>query len=308
MANKLPISQIDRSDTTFQFRVTTTSDNVADLARQIGDGYDMDPIEVRPKDGGMYQIIDGFQRTEAYFLVHGDKAEVPARVLKLSDKQAALRAASANQKYRAKLSKEDRANIIKELLFRFPDYSNTRIAKICRLEEGTIRNHRKRYPELQTEEREGLDGKKRKLPSKGKVSKDPDPEKTTNTDAEDGAKEPEASKETSPDDENATTTTSSEMEIKEETEASSEETEASSEKPKPSPVWHDILLAEMSGKLRDLIEELEMKANVLENFSQKAKLAQDEEIIRDLILEEVESLFPLKASSPPALDPPPSEK
>jgi hypothetical protein len=146
-----------------------------------------------------------------------------------------------------------------------------------------------------------LDGKKRKLPSKAKSSKDPDPDETTDTDAEDGEKKLEDSKETSPDDENAATTTSSELKIKEETEASSEE-------PKPSPVWHDILLAEMSGKLRDIIEELEMKANVLENFSQKAKLAQDEEIIRDLILEEVESLFPLKASSPPALDPPPSEK
>jgi hypothetical protein len=261
----------------------------------------MDPIEVRPKDGGMHQIIDGFQRTEAYFLVHGDKAEIPARILKLSDKQAALRAAEANQKYRAKLSKQDRANIIKELLFRFPEYTNPRIAKICKLSEGTIRNHRNKYPELQTEEREGLDGKKRKLPSKAKSSKDPDPEETTDTDTEDGEKKLEDSKETSPDDENAATTTSSELKIKEETEASSEE-------PKPSPVWHDILLAEMSGKLRDIIEELEMKANVLENFSQKAKLAQDEEIIRDLILEEVESLFPLKASSPPALDPPPSEK
>lgn len=308
MATKLPISLIDRADTTFQFRVTTVSDNVADLARQIGDGYEMDPIEVRPKEGGMYQIIDGFQRTEAYFLVHGDKAEVPARVLKLSDKQAALRAAAANQKYRAKLSKQDRANIIKELLFRFPHYSNTRIAEICRLEEGTIRNHRKRYPELQTEEREGLDGKKRKLPSKGKVSKDPDPEKPTDTCAEDGEQELEASDETSPGDENATTTTSSQIKIKEKTEASPDKTEISSEEPNPSPVWHDILLAEMSGKLRDIIEELEMKANVLENFSQKAKLAQDEEIIRDLILEEVESLFPLKASSPPKLKKPPSGK
>tara|TARA_R100000027_G_scaffold32919_1_gene24128 strand:+ start:6733 stop:7608 length:876 start_codon:yes stop_codon:yes gene_type:complete len=291
MNTKLQISKIDRSDTTFQFRVTTATDNITDLARLISDGYEMDPIEVRMKENGLYQIIDGFQRTEAYFRVHGEKAEVPARILKLSEKQAALRAAEANQKYRAKLSKEDRANIIKELLFRFPEYTNPRIAKICKLSEGTIRNHRKKYPEFQTDEREGLDGKTRKLPSTSKALKASisEAEPTISPKAASEKENEIASKPPKGDD-----ISQGPIESPQNKEESPEAVVPPSEE---SPVWHDISLAETSGMLRDMLEDMEMYANVLENFALMEALGSDEEAIRDNILRWAEQILPRQEPS-----------
>ena len=292
MDSIIPIQQIDRSDKTFQFRVATSEANIADLERIIRNKTaEIDKILVRPKGDGLYQIIDGFQRTEAYYRVYGDEAKVPAKVLNIDEKTAAVRAAEANQKHGLKLTKEDRANIIKQLLLRFPEYTNRRIAKICNVTEGTIRNHRTKYDGAQSEEREGLDGKTRKLPKTKKERKD-DP-----SDEDNAAEAPTditpnqpATSEKSPSTENGKATKVSGDSIEQE---DGHETTSSHQQATAPFVWHDFTLAETGGAMRNLAEDLELYADMLETFAQKEKLAPDEKVIRDSILSWAEQALPL---------------
>lgn len=67
-----PINSIDGADEEFQSRLDYDEEEIERLARDIEENGQRNPIGVRKKEGGRYQIIYGFQRVKAIKLLGKD--------------------------------------------------------------------------------------------------------------------------------------------------------------------------------------------------------------------------------------------
>jgi len=81
---EIPLDQIDRNP--FQTRSHVNEDQLAELAASIVANGVVQPILVRPIDGGRYQLIAGERRWRASQLA--GKATIPAILRQVSDEQA----------------------------------------------------------------------------------------------------------------------------------------------------------------------------------------------------------------------------
>lgn len=133
-----------RRDGGTQPRAAIDLKHVKLLESQIEDGFELEPVIVF-YDGESYWLADGFHRWHAHrnFCIDA----IAAIVHQGSRRDAVLFSVGANAFHKPALprSREDKRRSVMTLLYdeEWQGWSNTQIAKACRVDEKTVRNIRK---------------------------------------------------------------------------------------------------------------------------------------------------------------------
>ncbi|MDZ4878215.1 MAG: hypothetical protein CLLPBCKN_007650 [Chroococcidiopsis cubana SAG 39.79] len=144
----LPISYLGldeiRCDGGTQPRAAIDLKHVLLLEEQIGDGKELEPVIVF-FDGESYWLADGFHRWHAHR--NQEKEAIACVIYQGSRRDAVLYSVGANADHKPALprSREDKRRAVMTLLCdqEWQEWSNTQIAKACRVDEKTVRNIRK---------------------------------------------------------------------------------------------------------------------------------------------------------------------
>lgn len=133
-----------RRDGGTQPRAAIDLKHVLLLEEQIEDGKELEPVIVF-HDGSAYWIADGFHRWHAHR--NQEKEAIACVIYQGSRRDAVLYSVGANADHKPALprSKEDKRRAVMTLLCdqEWQEWSNTQIAKACRVDEKTVRNIRK---------------------------------------------------------------------------------------------------------------------------------------------------------------------
>lgn len=142
LMRKIPLASIV-TDAGTQMRVRGLDDaHVAGLVDALARGRKL----VEPDvffDGERYLLADGFHRVAAYQR-HGRDADIVVRLHDGDLDEAKTFAAGTNAEGRREYSNEDKRHAVDEMLAIHADWSNVMIAEHCHVDEGLVRDRRKR--------------------------------------------------------------------------------------------------------------------------------------------------------------------
>ena len=133
-----------RRDGGTQPRAAIDLKHVKLLEEQMEDGKELEPVTVF-YDGTDYWLADGFHRFSAHS--NQEKEAIACVIYQGSRRDAVLYSVGANADHKPALprSREDKRRAVMTLLCdqEWQEWSNTQIAKACRVDEKTVRNIRK---------------------------------------------------------------------------------------------------------------------------------------------------------------------
>jgi hypothetical protein len=157
----LELKQV-RIDGGTQPRVEINQDVVADYAEQLQNGAEFPPVTVF-FDGVVYWLADGFHRYHSHRQAGRDAINADVREGSLRD--AILYSVGANSEHGLRRTNDDKRKAVETMLTNEvvskdengKPWSNCAIARLCHVDEGTVRNYRKVYtseiPKYETEQR-----------------------------------------------------------------------------------------------------------------------------------------------------------
>ena len=139
----LPLDEIQRDGGT-QPRVKMDLAHIKRLEEQIEEGHSLEPVVVF-YDGESYWLADGFHRWQANS--NQEQEAIACIIHQGSRRDAILYSVGANADHKPALprSREDKRRAVMTLLRdpEWKDWSNYKIAEVCRVNEKTVRNIRK---------------------------------------------------------------------------------------------------------------------------------------------------------------------
>jgi len=130
-----------------QSRAALNQEVIASYAQKIQSGIKFPPIDVY-YDGERYWLADGFHRVAAYQNLKTEfswEETIAAKIHQGTRRDAVLHSVGANDNHGLRRSNADKHRAVMTLLqdAEWGGWSNCQIAKVCRVDEKTVRNLRK---------------------------------------------------------------------------------------------------------------------------------------------------------------------